>query len=70
MLTPKEKAEELVSRFKIILMDENTDCGNEILCTLIGIKSTKIMVEEIISLLLDNHEVKYWKEVKEELNFI
>jgi len=37
-MTSKEKAEELVNKYRMILMDEDTDCGNEILCSLIAIK--------------------------------
>jgi hypothetical protein len=48
-MTPKEKAEELVNQYRMILMDEDTDCGNEILCSLIAIKNALIAVEEIIN---------------------
>jgi len=47
-MIPKEKAEELVNQYRMILMDEDTDCGNEILCSLIAIKSALIAVDEII----------------------
>lgn len=30
-MTPKEKANDLVDTFRMILMNEDTDCGNEIL---------------------------------------
>jgi hypothetical protein len=39
MITPKQKAVELVDSFKVILVNEDTDCGHEILCTIIAIKS-------------------------------
>ena len=45
-MIPKKKAEELVDTFRIILMDEDTDCGCEILCTMIAIKHAKICVNE------------------------
>ena len=32
-MTPKEKAESLVNQYRMVLMDEDTECGNEILCT-------------------------------------
>jgi len=35
-MTPKEKAQDLVNRYRAILMNENTDCGEEILCTTIA----------------------------------
>ena len=37
-MTVKEKAEDLVNSFRMILMNEDTDCGNEILCTSIAKK--------------------------------
>ena len=37
-MTPKEKAQDLVNRYRAILMNENTDCGEEILCTTIAKK--------------------------------
>ena len=45
-MTPKEKANDLVDTFRIILMNEDTDCGNEILCTMIAIKHAEICVKE------------------------
>ena len=45
-MTPKEKANDLVDTFRIILMNEDTDCGNEILCTMIAIKHAEICVNE------------------------
>lgn len=46
-MTPKEKANELVDAYKVILMEEDTECGNEILCTLIAKKSALISLEQI-----------------------
>ena len=42
-MTAKERAEQIVSEFKMILMEEDTECGNEILCTLIAIKCAKLI---------------------------
>jgi hypothetical protein len=78
-MSPKEKAEILVNSFRIMLMGEDTECGNEILCTLIAIKSSLIAVEEIINggmnLRYENYINKsdklnyydYWREVKQEI---
>ena len=75
-MTPKEKAEDLVNQFRIILMDEDTECGNEILCTSIAIKNALICVEEITLHYIskigaywisDNYLVNYWIEVRKEL---
>ena len=47
-MTPKEKAESLVNSYRIILMNEDTECGNEILCTSIAKQSALIAVDEMI----------------------
>lgn len=52
-MVPKDKAEELVNEFRVILMDEDTECGNEILCTSIAIKHALIVVREKIE-IIDN----------------
>lgn len=67
-MTPKEKASNLVNEFRMILMDEDTDCGNEILCTLIGIKCANVTVDQIMT--YDNSKLSfiYWEEVKKELS--
>lgn len=77
-MTPKEKAIDLVNQFRIILMDEDTDCGNELLCTSIAIKNSLITVNEIIQSIakiegieklgvIQLNELKYWSEVKQKL---
>lgn len=37
-MSRKDKAEQLVNEYRILLMNEDTECGNEILCTLIAKK--------------------------------
>ena len=77
-MTPKEKAEDLVNQFKNILMDEDTECGNEILCTSIAIKNALICAQEIMyrvpynskmgaNWITDDLLVDYWVEVRKEL---
>jgi hypothetical protein len=73
-MTPKEKAQDLVNRYRAILMNENTDCGEEILCTTIAKKIALDVVDEIISVLLYPKipqgmllRVVYWNEVKQEI---
>ena len=77
-MTPKEKAIELVTQFKLILMDEDTDCGNEILCTSIAIKNALILTYEVANRvpyqnksnrnkINDDLTVEYWADVREEL---
>jgi hypothetical protein len=65
-MIPREKAEELVNQYRMILMDEDTNCGNEILCSIIAIKCALIAVDEIWEECLDIRE-KYWREVKSEI---
>jgi hypothetical protein len=78
-MTPKEKAQDLVYQFKNILMDEDTDCGNEILCTSIAIKNALILTYEVANRvpyqnksnrnkINDDLTVEYWADVREELN--
>lgn len=74
-MTPKEKAEDLVNQYRMILMDEDTDCGNEILCSLIAIKSAKITANEMIEHIskgadYGGYKVRYWKDVINELDVL
>lgn len=48
MMTPREKAIELVNKYRVILMSEDTDCGNEILCMKIAKQCALIAVDEIL----------------------
>jgi hypothetical protein len=57
-MTPKTKAEMLVLQVKMTLMDEDTDCGNEVLCSTIAKK---------IALLNTQGQIDYWTEVKQEV---
>jgi len=65
----KDKAEQLVNEYRILLMNEDTECGNEILCTLIAKKCALKLVQTILDILIGSKEVIcYWQEVKEEIN--
>ena len=75
-MTPKEKAEDLVNQFRMVLMDEDTECGNEILCTSIAIKNALILVVETLKELSTVHccgendiedAIEWYEEVKQEL---
>lgn len=68
-MTPKQKAENLVFQYKNILMDEDTECGNEILCTLIAIKCVKITASELVVQLGNGtDEALFYKDVINELD--
>lgn len=70
-MTPQEKADNLVNQYRIILMREDTDCGNEILCSRIAKDCALIMINELLSnstFLLSNGESYYWNQVKQEID--
>jgi len=73
MSSPKDKAENLVNEYRIMLMQTDTDAGEEILCTSIAKECAMICVDEIISIgwnlphYDNNTGVKYWGEVKKEI---
>jgi hypothetical protein len=67
-MTPKKKALSLVDTYRIVLMNKDTQCGEEILCTEIAKRCALIAVDEIrdnLPLITDiqNH----WIEVKYEI---
>jgi len=68
-MTPKEKAQDLVNRYRAILMNEDTNCGEEILCTTIAKKIALTTVDEIASVISQGVllRVVYWDEVKQEI---
>lgn len=73
----KEKAEELVDKYRIILIQSDTDAGEEILCTGIAKQCALIAVDEVILEQCKSSEKKdaryqderlmYWQQVKEEI---
>ena len=76
-MIPQKKAEELVNKFRIVLMNEDTECGNEILCTSIAIKNALISVDELIKEYpffprgtWEESRALYWLEVKQKLEKI
>ena len=73
----KDKAEQLVNEYRILLMNEDTECGNEILCTTIAKQCSLIAVEEIIRIApwgsdidgeIEDDSKEYYIKVKEEIN--
>ena len=66
----KEQADQMVNEYRMILMNEDTECGNEILCTMIAVKCALVAVNEVLNINsvdkdydLSNH----WEEVKQEI---
>ena len=73
MISPKDKAEELVHTYRVLLMDDGEDYGEEILVSMLSKQCALIAVGEI--LLQNNVWIKqigkgtnnYWNEVKQEI---
>jgi hypothetical protein len=70
-MSPQEKANELVNKYRIILMSEDTDCGNEVLCTSIAKKCALIAVDEILETVVVYEDIskdyQFWQEVKQKI---
>jgi hypothetical protein len=72
-MTPEEKALSIVNTYRMILMNEDTDCGCEILCTSIAIKNALVTINEIIDAIdwheyeTPNKELNYWLDVRKEI---
>jgi hypothetical protein len=68
-MTAKEKAFELVDTYKFVLWSEDTQCGNEILCTVIAKQCALIAVNVVLNLCWGNNQVgiNHWNEVKHEI---
>jgi hypothetical protein len=70
-MTPKEKAEELVDTYKFVLWSEDTQCGEEILCTGIAKRCALIAIDEILDELpFENKNREYWYRVQFEIEQI
>ena len=71
-MTPKDKAIELVDTYRIMLMNSDTECGEEILCTVIAKSCAFIAVDEIYNsgLLVMVDDEQYWYDVKQEIQLL
>jgi hypothetical protein len=58
-MTPKEKAISLVDSYRNILMNEDSECGEEILCTVIAKKCALIAVDELLE--FENRVIEEWR---------
>jgi hypothetical protein len=71
-MSAKDKAIELVDTYKFVLWSEDTQCGDEILCTGIAKRCALIAVDEIIY-VLDRYidpVRSYWEQVKQEIQLL
>ena len=69
-MTPQEKADQLTQEFKYILMDSESECGNEILCTSISRKCALLTTKHVLlnmkkydSNLEITNNFDYWFEI-------
>lgn len=81
ILTPKEKADELVTMYHNLIQDIGGELGQEILVTILAKQCALIGVDEVLKALqvppienkgskLYDSQVEYWQEVKEEIDKI
>ena len=71
-MSAKDKAKELVDTYRIMLMNSDTECGQEILCTVIAKQCALIAVDEIYNsgLLVMVDDEQYWYDVKQEIQLL
>ena len=61
-----QEAYSLVNQYRVILMNEDTECGNEILCTIIAKQCALVAVNFMLEKCKDA-DIEYWKNVKREI---
>jgi hypothetical protein len=75
-MSAKDKAKELVDTYRIMLMNSDTECGEEILCTVIAKKAALIAVDELIKQeisllgLGENYIPTWYNWVKHEIQLL
>jgi hypothetical protein len=69
-MSAKDKAIELVDTYRIMLMNSDTECGEEILCTVIAKKAALIAVDEIVKYFESYVILDYWNKVKKEIQLL
>jgi hypothetical protein len=75
-MSAKDKAKELVDTYRIMLMNSDTECGEEILCTVIAKKAALIAVDELIKQeisllgLGENYIPTWYNWVKQEIQLL
>ena len=69
-MNQEEKANELIHKFRIELMDSDSDFGEEIIVSVLSQKFALICVEEVLGQLENiqpHFEMEEWQGVKEHL---
>lgn len=74
-MTPKEKADELFTRYYVMLLETDSQISEEIIISILSQQLALITVDEIIEEVIEsaNNEIKstrviYWQKVKQEIN--
>ena len=62
----KEKAEELVHTYRVLLMDEGEDYGEEILVSMLSRQCALVAVDECLHTCVESM-IYHWLEVKQEI---
>jgi hypothetical protein len=65
-MTPKEQAEKLVHTYRMMLMDEDTECGNEVIVSLL---SKKIAINTVSEIMMSNPHSMFEKKKKPTMAF-
>jgi hypothetical protein len=75
MNSPKEKADELFTRYYVMLLETDSQISEEIIISILSQQLALIAVDEIIQEVIEsaNNEIKstrviYWQKVKQEIN--
>jgi hypothetical protein len=70
MKAPEKEAEDLVNEYRMLLMNEDTDCGNEILCTIIAKKCALITVKKLQQNSHSEKRDEFWQKVEYEVKMM
>ena len=67
-MTAKDKAEELVHRYRMVFMNNGGDYVDELLVSMLSKQCALISVDEILSLFIsDCEDTRYWNQVRKEI---
>jgi hypothetical protein len=72
-MTPQKKAESLVHQYRILLMNEGEDYGEEILISILAKKCALLAAENIRTEMVQaqNYErAIYWRDVKSQIKML
>ena len=70
-MTPQKKAESLVHQYRMLLMNEGEDYGEEIIVSRLSKQFALLAADEIMqtisNIILPNPFRQYWNKVKQEI---